>query len=77
MAGSCRAPRSVGVSSYLRAAPRRARKLLTYWTCSHGGRTCGIRHSSELVSLRHARRLNAKERKQGRRAGWHPIKKGT
>lgn len=65
----------VEVRDYWRTVPRRKRKApATYWTCHHGHRTCGVHHGSQAAALRHSRKLNTAERRQGRRAGWEPEK---
>lgn len=67
----------VAVRDYWRTGPRKKPKApATYWTCRHGSssHTCGVKHANQRVSLAHSRRLNAAERRKGRRASWEPTK---
>jgi hypothetical protein len=81
MASSCRAPKSVGVKSYVRAGRRKKPKPPdTYYECFRKGRGCGTHHRTYAGALRHAKQLDRAERRKSRAKGerlvlWDPEKR--
>lgn len=80
---ACRGSKSEHVRGYTRAAaPKRKRRITrapasAYWECrSTGGRWCGVHHSSQVTSLRHAKQLDKVERRKGSRTRWDAEKRG-
>lgn len=80
---SCRAPKSVGVRSYVRTGRRKKRKPAagtTYWECFRKGRGCGTHHTNQSSALRHSKQLDRAVRRQYRPKGeklvlWYPEKR--
>lgn len=82
MPSRCSSPRSVSVSGYWRAGPRKKAKPrqapAKYWTCvnERTGQTCGVHHATMTSAVRHRTQLDRKSARAGRGRPWQAVHRG-